>query len=581
MSGYITDDTKRLYLEVGPNGNISVPGIGLAKHQIDGIRFLFEKYRKGKPGVLVNYSACSGRRVMVVLFISSIIEELERPVLIIYKHNQEKEDWVQLFGAWTTVKKDDIAVDPANIFVRSKIILKSMSDMSTCCNRVWSMLAVNIEHDDDTMCKMQLKVDFKIWITAIDLKEHLEILGPIYTWINGPLDSRLKELFEGNIIMFEDELEAPLVPLSQELLLDSCLDEFMIRRSMLRRFIYNKPETKHTSRKSKNKDASGTKRKRSRNYPDVPKFTEAPEPECSTKTENSHAKVDDGTSTSTNHSKKPRTDTNEKEESKMDVESFIRDNEPLASDSNSNMAIEKLDDKVLDPNVKDTVKTEEANSDSSLDFGNAVDDIVKVENNISNEKVIAQSSQSYSVVKDLENTKHFEEVVFNPMDVYTPKIQNVFSISADGENSKQELGKDGDGTRSGYEMNVDGTCIGNDKVENTRNDGGIKGDDESCIGDDGDKSTCSVNDGTENANISIGDKEIKGEHASSHGGEPTKEEITQGKIKESNNETVDQESKVKVTNVKKETDDVFDSKMKEIEEQALKKFKGSVLDNMF
>ncbi|XP_073945015.1 uncharacterized protein [Choristoneura fumiferana] len=368
--------TERLYLS--REDDIYVDHCQLPQHQIDGVRFLYAQFKKKKPGVILNDPSGYGKTLQVVLFLSAVKRLLLAPALVLVK-DDELALWREHFQRWTQLK-DDVVFESSNPYLKKAVFVSTRSHAAALARREWTVAVA-----DTGALRDRPQADFKIWLTHADVKEDLYTFSSVYQWLSP------KETF--NPRDFEANKGDPKDVVAKSLLLDAFFEDKVLRRKNFTPF--KKPET-YTSLtieppkiSRKNKDATGTKIKRSKVRIEAETNHAAKIPRIDLPERNS-------TITSKDYYK----------ERGMDVESFIKNEKPVESDgiedfvdfqtlmskSDSNdrtvheiVTARSGNENVMcngvniDPSVKDDM-SESVSEVNTADFQDAINDIVRNEN---------------------------------------------------------------------------------------------------------------------------------------------------------------------------------------------------------
>ncbi|CAH2235170.1 jg16159 [Pararge aegeria aegeria] len=176
-----SDEADRLYLLVDGSNEVYVDNFLLEQHQIDGLRFIFRLFNKKCPGIVVNFPPACGKSATVALFLNTVTNILKNPVLIICKDANEMLYWKEILLKWSSYVDDEIAVESLNPFIKGKkVFLKTHENMTSYLRRHWSIVIIKENMD---MFKLKFEADFKIFITSTDIKKDLGLLSKVYTWL--------------------------------------------------------------------------------------------------------------------------------------------------------------------------------------------------------------------------------------------------------------------------------------------------------------------------------------------------------------------------------------------------------------
>ncbi|XP_039754495.1 uncharacterized protein LOC120629588 isoform X3 [Pararge aegeria] len=163
-----SDEADRLYLLVDGSNEVYVDNFLLEQHQIDGLRFIFRLFNKKCPGIVVNFPPACGKSATVALFLNTVTNILKNPVLIICKDANEMLYWKEILLKWSSYVDDEIAVESLNPFIKGKkVFLKTHENMTSYLRRHWSIVIIKENMD---MFKLKFEADFKIFITSTDIK---------------------------------------------------------------------------------------------------------------------------------------------------------------------------------------------------------------------------------------------------------------------------------------------------------------------------------------------------------------------------------------------------------------------------
>ncbi|KAJ2939198.1 hypothetical protein O0L34_g8512 [Tuta absoluta] len=556
-------DTLYLHKDGADSVAITLP-IPLPQHQLDGIRFLFRQFHKKAPGVILNDPSGYGKQLQVALYLNAIRPTLKRPVLVI---SNSVEDWKEQFDKWTSCSSD-LAVESPNPYTAKQICINPVKDGVSFSRRAWGVVVAHDEHATKELLKIRFNADYKIWVTANDLKDDLYTLASIYEWLH-PNQKFNVNLFSAKKDNKRDEVE-------KALLLDAFLEDFLIRRTDFISPFYKpkkitqiEPSPVKVTRK--NKDPTGTKVKRSKkriinddddNHVNESLIATATiVPRDNLANDDNKYNVNESSIVKDTRVVKNHNDDNKVD---MDVESFIRNEEPIQSEGfnfiNSN---ETSQDSVTVPNnesesmeidftsaVQEIVEheksleisTHEASQNDRIDFENHVNDI---ENNISQIEDKTKNSHEANKKKVTSETVDVGDEISNRIIVpATEESQNISNITFNRNITIPET--ESENTRDMFknfihnfdekkseEPQSNDWKIQEDLVSKQNK---VSQDSKSITGDQDKGETSNANDNT-NSKTNVGKKKTKIEE--------------------------------------------FDAEMAEIEAKALKKFKGSILDSLF
>ncbi|XP_041978164.1 uncharacterized protein LOC121732368 [Aricia agestis] len=251
---------ERLYLSKGDDGDVYVDNCRiLRKNQIDGLRGLYKVFKKKNPGVILNDASNSGKTVLVSLFIASIQSLLDNPVLILCQENHEIEYWKEILLKWTKYTEDDISINSTNPYLKKNVFIQSMDLSNSYYRRCWSVLILKNDKMTKEIGKMVFEAEFRIWITSMDVFKDLTMLLSVSKFINPSITI--------NTADFEISNKNIRQKLKTLVLLDTFTKDLVVRTDHLKSILMNTNVT-NTSVSSastkKNKDASGTKIKKSK-----------------------------------------------------------------------------------------------------------------------------------------------------------------------------------------------------------------------------------------------------------------------------------------------------------------------------
>ncbi|XP_045487773.1 uncharacterized protein LOC110994739 [Pieris rapae] len=227
-------------------------------HQIDGVRFLFKKWKNKsqiKPYCVLSFPPEQGKSVTVLLFLYAVRTHLSYPILILCKDDEEVLKWMLNFKKWTGYREDDIAIDPNKALINKLIFIKKYSDVSKLgpfLRRSWSIVV--IKTDNCVSLPLFHYVEFTIWLTSSDLTKNVSLLKSMHNWIMPKV---------------EFEMHTEILPKwKNEILKHSMLESFVLIRTPTSLNCQDNVSSlvSATERKRlKNKDATGHKIKRTKN----------------------------------------------------------------------------------------------------------------------------------------------------------------------------------------------------------------------------------------------------------------------------------------------------------------------------
>lgn len=342
-----------LYLQKEEKNKVLINDCQLLKqHQIDGLRFLFLQFKKKKPAAVVNFPSKCGKSVTVALFLNVLKNIINKPILILCNSKSEINLWNDIILKWTEYTTDDIAIDSSNVYIKKKIFIKYMEDLTQYLRRSWSILIIKDDLSKTTL-KLAFDADFKIWITSTDIKKDLKMLSLTYNWLT-KLTMNANDFMPSGISIREK--------IQKNILLDSFLEDFLIQETRIAPFENMQShkaidigtnEVSSPKKSKKNKDASGRKVKRTKR------------------------KIDDNIITDNDCKTQPIEENNDVIQKNDDHIEITSDQNKDNENENSESILETYGN-VSDINMYQDGLTEE------FTFGNAAQDIVETENILSN-----------------------------------------------------------------------------------------------------------------------------------------------------------------------------------------------------
>ncbi|XP_045520382.1 uncharacterized protein LOC123711710 [Pieris brassicae] len=486
-------------------------------HQIDGVRFLFKKWKNKsqiKPSdyCVLSFPPEQGKSVTVLLFLYAVRTHLCYPILILCKDNEEVLKWMINLKKWTGYREDDIAIDPNKALINKQIFIKKYSDVSKLgpfFRRTWSIAI--IKTDEFVSLPLFHHVEFTIWLTSSDLTKNVSLLKSMHNWIMPKV---------------EFEMHTEIVPKwKNEILKHSMLETFVLIRTATSLNCQDKVSSPSTERKRlKNKDATGLKVKRTK-------------------------KTTDGNSRGVTHDK-------------MDVETFIRNEKPVRS-------LRKEIDEEYDFDIED---------------GNVINRVEVLKNNVVHGEIM--ESTLYESLKGtnngIESGYPAQEINKNATDCDTNK-----KIDEEVPNRIVDIGNSCNILKENSEMSTESNIsdIKNDELIN----------DFEAATNDVIKETFNI--ATESDTIDkiqdvfkIPEERGKSEEVTEQSHDILQENC---EISESNTSDIkhDKSSELEAKIVEADVactknkpftyDSDLDTKFNEMQEKAMKKFKGSFLDSIF
>lgn len=360
---------ERLYLS--KPDNIYVDHHQLMQHQVDALRLLYAQYKKKMGGLILNDPSGYGKTVVAVLFLQALRQVLPSPALVLCRAT-ELQHWRHHFHTWATT--EDVIFESSNPYVKKSIFVNTRQQLPSLCRRTWAVVVV----DDDL--PRELQADFKIYLTNEDMKENLNTFASIHRWM-------FPKEPEFDIKQVTGHKNSPADFDKKAYLLDFLFEGIVFRSKNFTPF--KKPETQappvpivfeppRISRK--NKDATGTKIKRSKARIEAESNQAAKIPRTEPTERNS-------TITSKDYYK----------DKEMDVESFIKNEKPITGEGVEEFMDFQAMIKSDTENFKDIVRNERLNGDKVIlteentdvctaDYQDAINDIVNNENDKSNEE---------------------------------------------------------------------------------------------------------------------------------------------------------------------------------------------------
>ncbi|XP_047529336.1 uncharacterized protein LOC125065643 isoform X2 [Vanessa atalanta] len=237
----------------------------LKQHQINGLRFLFMLFKKNKPGAIINFPHHCGKSVTVALFLYAVRNLLEKPVLILCKNENEMYIWRESLLRWTDFNNDDVIIESSKVLKGKKIFIKNIDNLASYQQHSWSIVIIK----DDSINKEISRISnaqYKIWISSTDMKD-LTMMAFIYDWLYPKLKISVKDFIPSGNNPREHYLKS--------IYLDTFLEDFVIREENIKQFdkaknsltsdlITNQINENKSKESRKNKDDTGTKIKRSK-----------------------------------------------------------------------------------------------------------------------------------------------------------------------------------------------------------------------------------------------------------------------------------------------------------------------------
>lgn len=261
------DSPQRLYLSKGDQ-NIYIDNCKISQHHIDGIRFLYRQYKKQKSGVILNHRPGYSSNLQIVLFVKAIRCLLKKPVLVLCKEGTERS-WMEQFETWTDFY-DEVVLETQKPFIKKLVLINTMSNLPAFSRHEWSLVIVDDDESSNTVLKNSFRADFKMYITGIKMKENLHKFTQIYEWLY-PEEAKEKNKWKFNQSDFITNSKNPLDMVEKAILLDAFMEDIVVtteeadtptEEHKLQSEITDHHPSITISRK--NKDATGTKIKRSK-----------------------------------------------------------------------------------------------------------------------------------------------------------------------------------------------------------------------------------------------------------------------------------------------------------------------------
>ncbi|XP_053608046.1 uncharacterized protein LOC128673905 [Plodia interpunctella] len=332
---------------LSPNVNVYIKE-DIPKHVINGVRFIYKQFVKEKPGVILNDPADYDQETQVALFLNGTRNRPDKHIktVLILCEPDKVPIWNDCLMKWMP-DFDEVAIDWPKPSSKKSVYVATTDRLESYHRREWDALVV----DDDSFLQYKLtpsefKVDFKIFITADDLRENLHKFSQIYRWLYPDKKIDVNN-FKPNTDTISDILQ-------KRIWFGAFVEDMLIRNaSSLIRIADNTyrevpKEPRRITRK--NKDATGTKIKRTKRKFEVDN-TDIPNKKVSVPSDHSNGNTNIDICNS-----KLEVSNNGYDR----VESFIRDQEPLKID-------ESIDFPDLDEKMSHTSKMDvaEAKLDAS------------------------------------------------------------------------------------------------------------------------------------------------------------------------------------------------------------------------
>ncbi|XP_069358922.1 putative uncharacterized protein DDB_G0287457 isoform X2 [Maniola hyperantus] len=198
-------ESEPLCLLAEDNNEVYVDNFLLEQHQIDGLRFLFNQFNKKSPGVIVNFPPSCGKSATVAIFLNAVTNVLKNPVLIICRDDSALQYWKEILLKWSSYVEDDIAVESSNAFIKGKkVFLKKREYLYSYLRRRWSIVIIKESVVSKDVFKLGFEADFKMCITATDIKKDAPLLTAVYNWLY-PKSKKADNVTEIRTNMADDE----------------------------------------------------------------------------------------------------------------------------------------------------------------------------------------------------------------------------------------------------------------------------------------------------------------------------------------------------------------------------------------
>ncbi|XP_047995424.1 uncharacterized protein LOC125233443 isoform X2 [Leguminivora glycinivorella] len=306
--------------------------------------------------------------MVALLFLQALRQILPSPALVLCRA-AELQHWRHHFHTWATT--EDVVFESSNPYLKKSIFVNTRQQLPALCRRTWSVAVV----DDDL--PRELQADFKIFLTNEDMKENLYKFASLYQWMYPEGD-------EFDVKKFTGHKNGPDGFDKKAYLLDFFFEGIVFRSKNVTPF--KKPEIQAPSApivieppriSRKNKDATGTKIKRSK---------------ARIEAEHHAAKIPRTEPTERNSTITSKDYYKDKE---MDVESFIKNEKPITGEGIEAFMDFQAMIKSDAENFKDIVRNERLNGEvtkeentevCTADYQNAINDIVNNENDKSIEE---------------------------------------------------------------------------------------------------------------------------------------------------------------------------------------------------
>ncbi|CAB3223692.1 unnamed protein product [Arctia plantaginis] len=250
------DGTERLYLSKKSDETISIDNCKIPQHHLDGLRFLFSQYKKKKPGVIINETTGFNRNLQIVLFVKAMCHIFKQPVLVLCQEGAE-HGWMEQFQTWTDLC-DDVVLETRKPHIKKQVLINTMANLPSFCNRNWSVLIVDSPETDKATLQVleRFRADYKIWITPINIRENLDHFSIIYKWLY-PKEKFDKNKFIPNTNNLNEVVD-------KAILLDAFMEDIVAGNEEDAVKDKQNDECPRKIISLKNKDATGTKIKRSK-----------------------------------------------------------------------------------------------------------------------------------------------------------------------------------------------------------------------------------------------------------------------------------------------------------------------------
>ncbi|XP_046959828.1 uncharacterized protein LOC124529929 [Vanessa cardui] len=455
MAETIQRNDERLYLLKEGQNEIYVNNCqNLKQHQINGLRFLFMLFKRNKPGAIVNFPQHCGKSITVALFLYAVRNLLEKPVLILCKNENEMCIWRENLLRWTDFNNDDIIIESSKILKGKKIFIKNIDNLASYQQHSWSIIIIKDDSINKEISRIS-DVRYKIWISSTDMKKDLTMMAFIYDWLYPKLKISIEDFIPSGNNPKDNYLKS--------IYLDTFLEDFVVREENIKQFnetknsfttdiITNQINENKSKQTRKNKDDTGTKIKRSRKIIDADLIEMPNDNKCKeTIHDMKNRNIAVGNSDEHNESNVTETLINNlsyekvSECNKPNIGNSIEQRQYANEDSTGGME-------------SDINTTMEIDFTEPMSFGNAIDEVVKIENNNQEEKyteveidfknnqidldveckknIVENSGNKEGVLDNYLNIKSKENV---SKEIFNDNIENV-GTTVDGKRAQLRQG---------------------------------------------------------------------------------------------------------------------------------------------